>query len=359
MYNILTINPGSTSTKISIFKLNGKTSAFLQKLFYQNLEHSTDVLNKYKDLTAQVVFRSQCILNFINENQVNKIDCIVSRGGLVKPVAAGSYAINQRMLDDLLANRYGAHASNLGALIANDLSQKFACQALIVDPVGVDEFISLARFSGFPSIERRSQSHALNIRATARAAAKDLGCELEAANFVVAHLGGGISIVPLENGRIIDANNANDGGPFSPQRAGSLPITQLVNLALSGKYTNAKELITKLTKEAGLFAYLGTDNGKEIVARINRGDKYAEEVFMAMAYQIAKEIGAAATVLKGKVKAIIITGGLARPPLLDWIKDNVAWIAPVLDYPGEREQEALAEAGARYLCNEENLKEYL
>ena len=358
MRYILTINPGSTSTKVAVFQLSGNDSAAVQQLVYQNIEHASEVLKQHKELLDQIGLRTACIMELLQAQKISKLDCIVSRGGLVRPVAAGSYEINQQMLDDLQQGRYGAHASNLGALIADELRQKFNCPALIVDPVSVDEFTPLARYSGLPGMERRSQSHALNIRATARVAAHDLGLRMEEANFVVVHLGGGISIVPLQHGRILDTNNANDGGPFSPQRSGSLPVTQLVKLAYSRQYQTAKELIYKLNREAGLLGYLGTDSGKEIVARINNGDKQAEEVLRAMAYQIAKEIGAMATVLQGKVDAIIVTGGLARPPLMDWLQASVAWIAPVHAYPGEREQEALAAAGARFLCGEEKLRKY-
>jgi butyrate kinase len=354
MFNILTINPGSTSTKVAVFVLDEE----LQQLAYQNIEHDNELLKKHKNLLEQIDFRTECVLKFLDEAKIIKIDCIVSRGGLVRPVAAGSYAINDKMIDDLANSRYGAHASNLGVLIASKLTEQFKCQALIVDPVGVDEFNPLARYSGLLEMERRAQSHALNIRATARLAAKELGLVLEKANFIVAHLGGGFSIVPLEHGKIVDANNANDGGPFSPQRAGSLPITQLVKLAYSGQYKTEKDLIYKLTREAGLLGFLGTDNGKEIINRINNGDEKAKEVFQAMGYQIAKEIGAMATVLHGKVDAIIITGGLARSPLIDWIKASVEWIAKVYAYPGEMEQQALAEAGARVLRKEEDLRTY-
>jgi butyrate kinase len=355
MFHILTINPGSTSTKIAIFKFNNT----LEQIVCQNIDHDGELLKKHKDLTGQVSFWIDYVIDLIKVSNISKIDCIVSRGGIVKPVTAGSYVINSKMLDDLSSNRFGTHASNLGALIADGLSKKFNCEAMIVDPVGVDEFTPLARYSGFPGIERRSLSHALNIRAMTRLAVKELNLKMEEANFVVAHLGGGISIVSLQQGRIVDTNNANDGGPFSPQRAGSLPITQLVSLAYSGLYKTAKELIYKLTRESGLLGYLGTNNGKEIIDRIASGDKKAEEVFRAMGYQIAKEIGAMATVLKGEINTIIIVGGLARPPLVDWIKESVAWIAPVIVYPGERELEALAEAGARFLSGEEKLKDYV
>jgi butyrate kinase len=262
------------------------------------------------------------------------------------------------MIDDLSSDRYGSHASNLGALIAERIASAFNCPCLIADPVGVDEFDPLSRYSGLPGMERRCQSHALNIRATARKAAKNLNTTLEEANFIVAHLGGGISIAPLYLGRIIDVNNAYDGGPFSPQRTGSLPTTQLVELAFSGKYKSAEELNYTLTRKSGLLAYLGTDDGREIRKRIEQGDQQAAQVYQAMAFQIAKEIGAMASVLKGRVKAIIITGGMAHPPLTDWIKERTDWIAPLHLYPGEHEMTALAEAGLRFLLGQEKLKDY-
>jgi len=374
MYNILAINPGSTSTKIALYQA-GADSALTEYLS-ENITyphagtshagtshpegtlHKPDQLEKLKNPISQLTPRTLGIKDFLIKNQVTELDAVAGRGGLVRPVPAGSYRITKKMIDDLSSGRYGSHASNLGALIAHRIASAFNCPCLIADPVGVDEFDPLSRYSGLPGMERRCQSHALNIRATARKAAKNLNTTLEDANFIVAHLGGGISIVPLYRGRIIDVNNAYDGGPFSPQRTGSLPTTQLVELAFSGKYKSAEELNYALTRKSGLLAYLGTDDGKVIRKRIEQGDQQAAQVYEAMAFQIAKEISAMASVLKGRVKAIIITGGMAHPPLTDWIRERTDWIATMHLYPGEHEMTALAEAGLRFLLGQEELKDY-
>jgi butyrate kinase len=374
MYNILVINPGSTSTKIALYQA-GADSALTEQLSEnitypggtlhpRGTSHKSDQLEKLKSpitlraLRTQPTLRTRAVKDFLKSNQITRLDAVAGIGGLVRPIPAGSYRITKKMIDDLSSGRYGSHASNLGALIAHRIASAFGCPSLIADPVGVDEFDPLSRYTGFPGIERRCQSHALNIRATARSAARKLNTSLEEANFIVAHLGGGISIVPLYRGRIIDVNNAYDGGPFSPQRTGSLPTTQLVELALSGKYKSAEELNYILTRKSGLLAYLGTDDGREIRKRIERGDQQATQVYQAMAFQIAKEIGAMASVLKGRVRAIIITGGMAHPPLTDWIRERTDWIAPLHLYPGEHEMTALAEAGLRFLLGEEELKDY-
>jgi len=356
MYNILVINPGSTSTKIALYQAG--TDAVLTEHLSENITYKPDQLEKLKSSITQLTLRTQSVKDFLKKNQVTRLHAVAGRGGLVRPISAGSYKINKKMIDDLSSERYGSHASNTGALIAHKIAAAFSCPSLIVDPVEVDEFDPLSRYTGLPGMERRCQSHALNIRATARKAAKKLNTTLEKTNFIVAHLGGGISIVPLYRGRIIDVNNAYDGGPFSPQRTGSLPTTQLVELAFSGKYKSAEELNYILTRKSGLLAYLGTDDGREICKRVERGDQQAVQVYQAMAFQIAKEIGAMASVLKGKVKAILITGGMAHPPLTDWIRERTDWIAPLHLYPGEHEMTALAEAGLRFLLGHEKLKDY-
>ncbi|MBA7484375.1 MAG: butyrate kinase [Spirochaeta sp.] len=356
MYNILVINPGSTSTKIALYQ-TGADSALTEQLI-ENITYKPDQLDKLKSPITQLPLRIRTVKDFLKRNQVTRLDAVAGRGGLVRPIPAGSYRITKKMIDDLSSGSYGSHASNLGALIAHKIASAFGCSSLIADPVGVDEFDPLSRYTGLPGMERRCQSHALNIRTTARKAAKNLNTTLEKANFVVAHLGGGISIVPLYRGRIIDVNNAYDGGPFSPQRTGSLPTTQLVELAFSGKYKSAEELNYTLTRKSGLLAYLGTDDGREIRKRIEQGDQQAAEVYQAMAFQIAKEIGAMASVLKGRVKAIIITGGMARPPLTDWISERTDWIAPLYLFPGEHEMTALAEAALRFLLGQEKLRDY-
>ncbi len=356
MKNILVVNPGSTSTKVAIYTYSDKGK--LTEHLKENIKHPPEELEKMKDPVEQLGFRTEAVMNFLKKNNIQILSAIVGRGGLVRPIPAGSYKINEKMKEDLRTARYGTHASNLGALIADILAKQFNCPAFITDPVGVDEFEPLARYSGLPGMERRCQSHALNIRAVARKYARELNTTIEELNLIVVHLGGGISVAPLKKGKIVDVNNANDGGPFSPQRTGSLPTTQLVELCFSGQYKSAKELNYILTKKSGLLGYLGTDNGIEIVNRIENGDEKAKEVLMAMAYQIAKEIGAMSTVLYGDVDAILLTGGFAHPPLTDWITDRTEWIAPIKRYPGENEMLSLAEAGARYLAGEEELKEY-
>ncbi len=353
---ILIINPGSTSTKVALYRIteSGEPSEITTK----NIKHPPADLEKYRDPVDQLEFRTSAVLDFLKENKTEKLAAIACRGGLVKPISAGSYRITETMLKDLKSAKYGSHASNLGALIGDRLGKRFSTTAFITDPVGVDEFEVLARYSGFPGMERRCQSHALNIRAVARKVSAKHGTTMEELNLIVIHLGGGISVAPLKRGRIVDVNNANDGGPFSPQRTGSLPTTQLVELCFSGKYRSAKELNYILTKKSGLLGYLGTDNGIEIEKRIENGDEKAREVLEAMAYQIAKEIGAMATVLHGNVDFIILTGGFAHPPLTDWIISRVDWIAPIEIYPGENEMLALAEAGARYILGKEELKDY-
>ena len=356
MFTICVVNPGSTSTKVAIYR--GLKNGEPQEVFLQNIKHDPEILGKWKNPIEQLDFRVSAVEDFLASHEIKKLDAVVGRGGLVKPIPAGSYKITKAMLEDLRKAKYGIHASNLGALIADIVGGHYSCPAFIADPVGVDEFEPLARYSGFPGMERKCQSHALNIRAMARRAASEENATMFDINFIVVHLGGGISVVPLKKGKIVDVNNANDGGPFSPQRTGSLPTTQLVNLCFSGKYKNAKELNYIITKKSGLLGYIGTDDGIEITARIEKGDTKALEVFQAMAYQISKEIGAMAVVLKGDVNSIVLTGGMAHPPLTDWIKDATNWIAPIRVFPGENEMLALAEAGLRYLSGTEELKDY-
>ena len=348
---ILVINPGSTSTKTAIFDsqaAGGGPAAGERKA---PAERVGEAITAEGDRLAGLII-------FLDRHQISRIDCIAARGGLVRPVSAGIYPVNQRMLADLERNRYGTHASNLGATLADAVAKRYGCPAVIADPVGVDEFWPPARFSGYPGIERRSRSHALNIRATARRAACELAKPLHELNAVVVHLGGGISVASMREGRIVDVNDSSEGGPFTPQRAGTLPVLQLVELCYSGRFESAAALIDELTRRAGLNGYLGTDDGQEIIRRIAEGDSRSVEVMQAMAYQIAKEIGAAAAALSGRVDAIIVTGGLARPPLLEWILDRVGWIAPCTVYPGESEMLALAEAADRFLQGEEEAKEY-
>ncbi len=351
---ILVINPGSTSTKIALYQGN-------EEIWDESIDYDSARLQQYERAVDQLDMRRSDIEALLVKRKVDlsSLNAVVGRGGPFKPLESGTYRINETLIQDIQQGKVQAeHISNIGSLLADELARKAKAPAFFVDPVSVDEFIPLARYSGLPELERRSLVHALNVKATAHMAAAELGRPLSGLNLIVAHLGGGISICPLEGGRIVDVNNANEGGPFSPERAGSLPISSLAKLCFSGKYAYL-EMKKMLVGKAGLTAYLGINDAREVVKRIEQGDEKAKEVFQAMAYQIAKEIGAMATVLSGKVDAILLTGGLAHQKILcGWIEERVKFIAPVRVYPGENELEALALGALRVLNGEENAKDY-
>ena len=351
--NILVINPGSTSTKIAIFNQEGK------EIFKETISHSTEELSKFKSLLEQGPVRKKIILDTLKKKNIdsNSLKVIIGRGGVLKPLEAGTYEVNNKLINDL-KNSPIEHASNLGGIIAHEIAEEVDVPAYIADPVSVDEFTDIARISGLKGIERKSLLHTLNIRANAFRYAKEQGKKFEELNLIVAHLGGGISIAPIKKGKIIDVNNANDGGPFSPERTGSLPNKALIHLCYSGEYSE-KELYKLITNQGGLVSYLETNDVREVMKKIEQGDKYAELIFEGMCYQIAKEIGAMAAVLKGKVEAIILTGGIAHNEILvNKIKDHTGWIAPVVVYPGEEEMKALAQAVIRVIKDEEKVKTY-
>jgi butyrate kinase len=335
---ILAINPGSTTTKFSLFEED-------KLVFEKTLTHSSDELGAFRKVTDQLQFRKELIMKALSENGVDfkRITIIVGRGGLLKPIESGIYHVNQKMKDDLMSLRYGAHASNLGALIADDIAASVpGSLAYTVDPVVVDELQDVARISGLPEIERRSIFHALNQKAVSRLYASSVNKRYEDLNLIVAHMGGGISVGAHRRGRVIDVNNALDGdGPFSVERAGGLPSGQFAGLCFSGKYTHA-EIKSMLTGKGGIVAHLGTNNFKE-VSKMALNDDKARLIKRAVAYQIGKEIGAAAAVMNGRVDAIILTGGLAYDE--DHVKNvscMVSFIAEVVVYPGEDEMKALA-----------------
>lgn len=351
--NILAINPGSTSTKVAIFR-DG------ENVQQKNLSHSTEEIGKFEKITDQYEYRQQVIQDWLKEIGVDtaSLAAVVGRGGLLKSMPSGTYQVTDVMIEDLKIGVQGEHASNLGGIIAKGIADAEGIPAFIVDPVAVDEFEDIARISGMPELPRKSLVHALNIKAVGRRAAKDMGKELDEVNFIVAHLGGGISIAPLRNGKIVDVNNANDGGPFSPERAGGVPVGEVMKRCYSGKYTQA-ELKKMFIGKAGLVGYLGTNDARDVVKMIEGGDKNADQVFDAMTYQIAKEIGSMATVLKGKVDAVVLTGGLAYSQLLcERISGRIGFIAPVKVYAGEDEMLALAEGAMRVLKGEEAAKIY-
>lgn len=354
VYRILAINPGSTSTKIAIYD-NDK------EVFETTLRHPAEEINKYEKIYDQYDFRKGVILDSLNDAGINltKLDAVVGRGGLLKPIKGGTYAVSPAMIEDLKVGVLGEHASNLGGILANEIAGGLNIPSFIVDPVVVDELEDVARVSGMPELQRKSIFHALNQKAVARRAAKEKGSTYEELNLIVAHMGGGVSVGAHKAGRVVDVNNALDGdGPFSPERAGGLPVGDMVKLAFSGKYTHGE--IKKLLKgQGGLVAYLNTNDGREVCAKIESGDKEAELVYQALAYQVAKEIGACGAVLKGKVDAIVLTGGLAYDKMLvGWIKESVESIADVIVYPGEDEMSALAEGGLRVLRGEEEAQNY-
>ena len=351
--NILVINPGSTSTKIALFNLE------VEEIASESVNHSTEELSKFHSVIEQAPERKKIVLEVLKKHNIDlsSFKAVIGRGGIIKPLAAGTYIVNDKLINDL-KNSPVEHASNLGGIIASEIAKEVDIPAYIADPVSVDEFTEMARISGLKGIERKSLLHTLNIRANAFRYAKGQGEKLEELNLIVAHLGGGISIAPIEKGKIVDVNNANDGGPFSPERTGSLPNAGLIHLCYSTKYSE-KELTRLITHQGGLVSYLGTNDLRKVMKMIDKEDNYAQLIFEAMCYQIAKEIGAMATVLKGKVEAIIFTGGIAHNKILvNKIKDRVGWIAPVVVYPGEGEMKALAEAVIRIIKGEEKVKTY-
>lgn len=354
-YTILSINPGSTSTKIAVYK--GE-----ELIFKTNVKHDADEILKYDQIFDQYDFRMKAIMQALNEAKIDmkSLSAIVGRGGMLKPIPGGTYKVNEDMIRYIKKAPRGQHASNLGCVIAKEIAEQYQIPAFIVDPVAVDEMEDIARYTGMPEIRRDSLFHALNQKAVALKAAKDLKKPYQELNMIIAHLGGGISVGVHHFGRVIDVNNALDGdGPMSPERSGSVPMGPLYKMALSGKYT-LKEIQRMNYGQGGLVAYLGTNDGQLINQRIQDGDQFARFIFEVMCYQISKEIGSGATVLKGKVDAIILTGGLAYNQLLiDLVKERVSFIAPLLVYPGEDEMEALTEGALRVLRGEEVAKTYV
>ncbi len=353
---ILAINPGSTSTKFSLFEEE-------RLVFEKTLRHSSEELKNFARITDQLHFRKNLIMNELLERKIDlaRIAAVVGRGGLVKPIESGIYKVNQRMKDDLTAGVSGQHASNLGGLIADDIATSLYCSsAYIVDPVVVDELQSVARISGHPEIERKSIFHALNQKAVARVYAASTGRKYEDLSLIVAHMGGGVSIGAHKNGKVIDVNNALNGdGPFSPERSGGLPSGQLVDLCFSGRFTH-DELMAMLTGKGGMVAYLGTNNFIEVCKMAEKGDKKAILIRNAASYQIGKEIGAMAAVLNGKADAIILTGGMAyQDTNIENIRAMVEFIADVVVYPGEDELKALAFNGLLALNGKIEIKTYI
>ncbi|MCX6565170.1 MAG: butyrate kinase [Candidatus Aminicenantes bacterium] len=351
---LLIINPGSTSTKIAVFDGD-------REVFSENIAHSAEEVGRFQKMVDQKEFRKDIVLKTLADRGLDprSFAAVIGRGGLLKPIPSGTYTVNARLIEDLIAGVQGEHASNLGGLIADEIARPFGLPAYIVDPVVVDELEDWARLTGFPEIKRRSIFHALNHKYTARLAAEALGRPYAELNLIVGHLGGGISIGAHDHGRVVDVNNALNGeGPIAPERAGTLPAADLAALCFSGQFTK-DEIKKKITGKGGMVAHLNTNDLRVVEKKIKEGDARAALVFEAMAKTTAKQIGGAAAVLKGKVDAIVLTGGLMySTEFVDLIKAHISHLGPIFIYPGENEMAALAAAGVRILKGEESARTY-
>ncbi|MCR5543632.1 MAG: butyrate kinase [Eubacterium sp.] len=353
MIKSLIINPGSTSTKLGVFEDENL-------IFEETLRHTTEEISRFEKIVDQVDFRKEMILNFLKDKDVdiNSFDVIVGRGGLLKPIPSGTYSVTDNLIRDLRNAVGGEHASNLGGILAKGIADEIGVPSYIVDPVVVDELDDVARVSGVPELPRTSVFHALNQKAVAKRYAKEAGKKYEDLNLIVVHMGGGVSVGAHTGGRIVDVFNALSGeGAFSPERAGGVPPAALVEMCFSGKYTK-DEVKKKLIGNGGFNALLGTNNAQEVYKRSLTEEK-AKLVFDAFVYQVSKDIGAQAAVLKGKVDQIILTGGIAHGgQVTNDIKERVSFIAPVTVYPGEDELLALAQGALRVMNGEEEAKQY-
>jgi butyrate kinase len=354
---IIALNPGSTSTKIAVYRNK-------ECVFEENIKHSTEDLAPFDKITDQFEFRKNAILKRLCGDGCKmdreKVRVIMGRGGMVRPIASGVYRINDKMKADLVNSPVGEHASNLGGLIADELAREFPnAIALISDPVVVDEMDEIAHVGGHPLFPRRSVFHALNQKATARRHATAVGKRYEDLNLIVVHLGGGISIGAHRNGMVVDVNHAIGGeGPFSPERSGGISVIDSIKAAFSGKYTE-KEFIKMLIGQGGLAAHLGTNNAYEVEQRVKNGDEHAILIYTAMAYQVSKFIGSMAVALNGKVDGILITGGIAYDKwFVEKLREYAGWLGPMYIYPGENEMEALAMNALRVMHGEVEPKEY-
>ncbi len=350
----LIINPGSTSTKIGVFEDE-------TLLFEETLRHSTEEISQYASIVDQKDFRKKIITDLLEKKEfdVNSLNVVVGRGGMLKPIPGGTYAVTDTLLEDLKIGKQGQHASNLGGILAREIADSIGAPSFIVDPVVVDELAPVARYSGVPELPRKSVFHALNQKAVAKRYAKEQGVPYESLNLIVVHMGGGVSVGAHENGMIVDVFNALDGdGAFSPERAGGVPSGDLIKMCFSGNYTE-KEVYSKIVGKGGFNAYLGTNDMRDVVKRANEGDTMAAEVKDAFIYQVAKDMGSMACVLKGKVDQIIVTGGIAyNAVVIDALKERAGFIAPFTVYPGEDELLALAQGAIRVLTGEEKSMEY-
>jgi butyrate kinase len=353
-YRILSINPGSTSTKVGVFENE-------ELIFEGTVRHSKDELDKFESITDQADMRLEYITRLLAEKgiDINSMDAYVGRGGIIAPLESGVYLVNDKMVHDLKYTKAAHHASCLGGLFAKALADKNKKPCFVVDPVVVDERIPVAKVSGIPGYDRTCVFHALNQKAVARKYAKERGKRYEDCRLIVAHMGGGITIGAHENGKVIDVNDGFNGeGPFTPERCGGMQVDTIINMCFSGKYTK-QELLAFVNKRGGVSAHMNSNDMREVERLFIEGDEKAVLIYSAMAYNIAKEIGAMSAVLSGKVEAIILTGGLAYSEVFtEMIIDRIGFIAPVVIYPGEDELLALCQGALRVLRGEEKAKEY-
>jgi len=353
-YKLLIINPGSTSTKIGVYE--GE-----KEILEETLRHSSDEIGRYATIFDQLNFRKDLILSILKEKNfdINTLDAVVGRGGMLKPIPGGTYKVTDELVEDLKIGVQGPHASNLGGILAREIGGELNVPSFIVDPVVVDELDDVARISGVPELPRRSKFHALNQKAVAKRFGKESGIGYENLNLIVTHMGGGVSVGAHKKGKVIDVNNALDGdGPFSPERAGGVPAGDLIKMCFSGKYSES-EIFSKIVGKGGCVAYLNTNDFRDVIKMSEEGNEEAQLIYDAFIYQVSKEIGAMSAVLEGNVDKIILTGGLAySEKVVNDIKKRVGWISEVKAYPGEDELLALAQGAIRVLSGEEEAKIY-
>lgn len=354
VYQILTINPGSTSTKISIFQND-------EQVFDTTLYHTREDLSGCGSVMGQKDLRFNLILEELVSHHfvLGELDAVVGRCGMVKPLESGTYLIDDSLIHDLSEGEASMHASSLGGIIAKEIGNSLQIPAFIVDPVVVDEMDPRAKLTGIPGIERRSIFHALNAKAMAKRAAKQMGKEYESCRLVVAHMGGGITVGAHSYGRVVDVNDAMMGeGPFTPERSGAVPLIPIIEMCFSGSFTK-DEMIAMVTSESGMQGLLGTNDLRKCEKMIKNGDSFAALVLETMAYQVSKQIGAMVAALEGRVDAIVLTGGLAYSNRFTGaIRHNVDLIAPIYVYPGENEMLAMAQGALSVLRGEQRALEY-
>lgn len=350
----LIINPGSTSTKIGVFEDE-------TLLFEETLRHSTEEIAQYASIVDQKDFRKKIITDLLKEKDfdIKSLGMVVGRGGMLKPIPGGTYAVTDDLLEDLKIGKQGQHASNLGGILAREIADEIGVPSYIVDPVVVDELAPVARYSGVKELPRTSVFHALNQKAVAKRYSKESGKAYDSMNLIVVHMGGGVSVGAHEKGKVIDVFNALDGdGAFSPERAGAVPSGALIKMCFSGEYTE-KEVYSKIVGKGGFNSYLGTNDMRNVIKMIEEGNEEAKTMFDAFIFQVTKDIGSMACVLNGKVDQIIVTGGIAyNAKVIENLKEKAGWIAPFTVYPGEDELLALVQGGLRVLNGEEKAMEY-